>query len=444
MSRTAVSLRELLLTCLAVLHLSTIATAPVSAQAPVGAAHPAAPAAARRLTLEEARDLALANNLQLQLGQMNLAEKGIAVSAAKRDYFPKLLGTGAYLHFDDNLGTVLTFKRSGPGLILPSGSRVVEATVVNQNTAIASIMVAQPITKLIGVSALVDIARADEGIAAAQLEKGTRDLLSGVNQAYYGLLAAKRVKVALGLQLQALQPLLKASPNPELRLGELEVRKGLAETEKQIAELTDLLNQLLGLPPCTMLELVEPALPPVRVRCAAEAADFALANSPQVREAEQNIGKARAGIKAAKMDYLPDVNIVGGYAAQTAADYIQNDFTFVGVVGSYTFFDWCKRREVLKQRHQQMMMASQNVHAVMETVALDARKAFQAYKEAEELLHIAHETVLARQDAEKGATALPDIMTAKSATAKAQLDEMQAEVNFRVAHAKLLAVTGQP
>ena len=51
---------------------------------------------------------------------------------------------------------------------------------------------ADVITKLIAVSAAVDLARADEGVAAAQLDKGTRDLLSGVAQAYYGLLAAKR------------------------------------------------------------------------------------------------------------------------------------------------------------------------------------------------------------------------------------------------------------
>ena len=32
----------------------------------------------------------------------------------------------------------------------------------------------------------------------------------------------------------------------------------------------------------------------------------------------------------------------------------------------------------------------------------------------------------------------------KAATAKAQLEEMQAEVNYRLAHAKLLAAIGQP
>src|SRR5262245_46079509 len=76
----------------------------------------------------------------------------------------------------------------------------------------------------------------------------------------YGLLAAKRIHAALALQAGMLEQLLHAKPNAELRLGLLELRKGLADAEKQIAELTDLLIQLLGLPCGTCLELVEPAL----------------------------------------------------------------------------------------------------------------------------------------------------------------------------------------
>jgi hypothetical protein len=58
---------------------------------------------ADRLTLEQAKELALTNNKQLQLGQLNVQEKQIAVSAAKRDYFPKVLGLASYLHFDEPL-----------------------------------------------------------------------------------------------------------------------------------------------------------------------------------------------------------------------------------------------------------------------------------------------------------------------------------------------------
>jgi hypothetical protein len=60
-------------------------------------------------------------------------------------------------------------------------------------------MLAQPIAKLIAVNASVQVAHADEYVALAQLDKGTRDLLSGVAQA---------------LRVNLLEELLKVKPAP--------------------------------------------------------------------------------------------------------------------------------------------------------------------------------------------------------------------------------------
>src|SRR5262245_24863111 len=68
------------------------------------------PSAPLPLTLEQARETALANNRQLQLGHLNLAEKQLAASAAAKDYFPKAVAFGTYLHFNDDLGTVLATR----------------------------------------------------------------------------------------------------------------------------------------------------------------------------------------------------------------------------------------------------------------------------------------------------------------------------------------------
>jgi outer membrane protein TolC len=389
------------------------------------------------LTLDQARTLALESNKQLELGRMNIAEKGYVTNAARKDYLPKLLASLTYLHFDDPLGTLVTTR----GIILPQS---IPVNVVNQDTTLGTIMVVQPITKLISVSAAVDLGIADEAAAVAQLDKGTRELISGVTQAYYGLLATRRIHATLDLQTKALAPLLQANPAPELRLAALDVRKGIAATEQQSAELADLLNQLLGLPQGTALELVESPLPDVGVASAEDAAALALAHNPQVRIAEQDILRAQAGMKVAKADYLPDVYVFGAAASQSAADYIQDEFNMVGAQASWMLFEWGKRRQVVQQRDMQIAMAAKNVEVVRETVQIEARKRFQLFQQAHEGLQIAGEVVAARQDAEKGIQGLPAIMTAKGNTAKAQLDYMQAEVNYRLAHAKLQEVTGQP
>src|SRR5262249_9408141 len=140
-----------------------------------------------------------------------------ATNAARKDYFPKALGNVTYFHFNDNLGQVLTFERGKFGRLQP-GISTVSVPILNQDSTLSTVMVAQPITKLIAVNAAVQIARADENAAQAQLDKGTRDLLSGVAQAYYGLLGAQRIQTALELQVRLLEQLVSAKPAPELRI----------------------------------------------------------------------------------------------------------------------------------------------------------------------------------------------------------------------------------
>jgi outer membrane protein TolC len=390
-----------------------------------------------RLTLEEARQRALANNKALALARLNVDEKQHAVNAARKDYFPKFLGNVTYLHFDQPLGTVLTAGGGRLG-ILPA--RTVSVNVLNQDTALSTILVAQPITKLIAVNALVQIARADETIAQAKLDQGTKDVLSGVSQVYYGLLGARRIQAALELQARLLEQLAAAKPAPELKIALLEVRQGLPQVKGQVRELTDQLNNLLDLPPCTVLELVDPVPPAPPVRCADEAVQYALASNAEVREAEQNIAKAEAALKIARMSCLPDVNVLGGYANQTGADYIQDNIGYVGLTATHVFWEWGKRKDVKLQRQSQIALAHQNLLVTRDKVQLEARKTYGAFEQALETYRLAEEMVQARKEAEQGAAGPVAVMTAKGETAKAELEYMQAEIAYRVAHAKLMGV----
>jgi outer membrane protein TolC len=395
-----------------------------------------------RLTLGEAQELALRNNKALALARLNVEEKGHATAAARKDYFPKLIGSNDYFHFNDNLGSVVTFRRGQLGL-LPPGASIVNATVINQDTNLATVMLAQPITKLIAVNAAVQLARAEEGAAQAQLDKGTRDLLSGVAQAYYGLIGAQRIQTALELQASLIEQVLQAKPRPEVRIGLVGTRQELVKVLGQVQDLTHTLNDLLGLPPCTTLELVDPVPADLPVRCAEAAAELAVACNPEIRAAQQDIAKAEAAMKIARMAYLPDINVMGGYANQTSASYIQPNIGFFGVVGSYTFFEWGKKRDVKRQRELDIALAHQNVQVVIDKVQLDARKAYTAYDEAREAYRLAGEMVQARQEFEKTASGVAAAQ-AKADTARAQLEQMKAEIDYRVAHAKLAGLINAP
>lgn len=429
----------LMLVCLASILTATRATAEQPLPATVAKESAAPPV--RRLTLEEARQLALANNKSLELGRLNVSVKEYATSAAWRDYLPKIIGVDDYFHFNQDLGTVITIPGRPRGF-LPAGAITREVAVFNQDSNLATVMLAQPITKLILVNAAVKLARADREIAQAQLDKGTRDLLSGVTQAYYGLVGALRIQAALELQVKVLEPIVEAKPLPDLRASLVETRQGLAQVRQQIADLTQTLINLLGLPPCTCLEVVEPLPPELPVHCAGEAAELALANNPEIREAEQNIAKAEAGLQAARMECLPDVTVIGGFANQTAADYIQPDIGYLGVTASYTFWDWGKRRQIIRERETQISLAHQNVQVTADKVRLEAAKAYDDYEQTRETYRLAGEMVQVRQAAEKEATDPQNAVQAKGETIKAKLDAMKAEIAYRVAHAKLAGLIG--
>ncbi len=161
---------------------------------------------------------------------------------------------------------------------------------------------------------------------------------------------------------------------------------------------------LLDVPTCTHFELVEPPLPVAPVRCAEEAVGLALADSPEIREAEQNIAKACAAVAAGKLDYVPSIAVVGGYANQTGMDYVQPNIGFVGVMGTYTFVDWGKRRNTIHEREQMVAMATLKVEQTKDDVRQKALKAFREYEQSQQALKLAADMVAVRKDGEKAAT----------------------------------------
>jgi outer membrane protein TolC len=264
-------------------------------------------------------------------------------------------------------------------------------------------------------------------------------LLSGVAQAYYALLGAQRIEAALALQVQMLEGLVKKTPLPALRVGLLEAQQGLVQVRGQMRELNDQLDNLLDLPPCTRLELVEPIPVEPPVRCADDAAQVALANSPEVRAAQQDVAKARAALQVARLDYVPDVLLFGGFQNQTAVQAIQPTFSFLGVTANYTFWEWGKRKNITNQRKTQIALAEQNVQVTMDKVQLEARKTYNSFEQAREAYQLAAAMVQARKEAEKTAEG-PAAIQAKADTARAELDQMKAEIAYRVAHAQLAAI----
>ena len=190
-----------------------------------------------------------------------------------------------------------------------------------------------------------------------------------------------------------------------------------------------------------------PPLPVVSYRCADEVIGLALANSPEIREAQQTIAKADAAVRAGKLDYVPSLAIVGGYLNQTGASYIQQDIGFVGAFASFTIWDWGKRRNVIRERQSLRSAADLKLAQTEDDIRQKAVKAFREIGASQEALTMAGEMVELRQLAQKKAMEAPDLtalLKVSKDLALAQIDFVKAELAFRQAHVQLMTVIEDP
>jgi outer membrane protein TolC len=272
-----------------------------------------------------------------------------------------------------------------------------------------------------------------------------REVASGVEQLYWGLLAVRRIQAGAVEGVRGAE-MLAQTKNLEARIALVEARQGLQQANQQIADLQEQLNGLLDLPLGTTLELVEPPLPELPCRRAEDVVALALKASPEVREAQETIAKAEAATAAGKLDYVPSIALVSGYANQTAADYVQPNIGFVGVIGTYTFVDWGKRRNVIRERRTLIAMAHLKLGQTQDEVRQKATKLYRELVDSQTALKTAQEMVALRKEAVKSATtpeALRNpttLLKASKESALAEVDFVKTDLAYRQAYVQLMAL----
>jgi len=199
-----------------------------------------------------------------------------------------------------------------------------EAPLIGQNETLVAVTATQPITPLFQLKELYKINLADERIARAKAGMPVSETASKVEKAYYELLVAQRqlafskAKAAetenKWLVASSATPVVSDSHDEEL----IETSNTLAIATTKVKELTAALNDMVGWPSDTELQLVPPD-PRFENISLTEATDKAFAANPEVIEAEQNVVKARSASTLQKLAYVPTVAVMGGYDYQDRA-----------------------------------------------------------------------------------------------------------------------------
>jgi hypothetical protein len=403
----------------------------------------AAPGMPRRITLEEAQEAAAGNNPMARLGQSSVEAARQHRLAAEGDYFPKIAATGANFHFNKFMGEEITIERPIQG-----GTTTAGLPLVGKDMTFVSVTAAQPLTPIFKVQVGVAVARADErtAMAKAGIPVETAD---DVEKDYYDLLVAEReldMARANADLMHSKRLVASTSAPPAGAMGGesadgLMVEKELILAQAKVKQLTESLNSLLGFPADTELELVTPVTDSEDISLK-EATDAATTANPEVVAAEGDLVKARAGQRLAKLDYVPDIAVMGGYFYNAnAAPLLPRDFSYIGVLGSWTLWDWGKREHTLKERNAQVSEAELAVQLAKAKVAGAVKSSYYEMDRSRQLSELAHRlqraVPLERVGYDKEN---PELTTTR---AKIDIEALQADLAYRRALGSLKTLMGK-
>ena len=397
----------------------------------------------KHITLEQAKQQASrAISPASRLAQFSVEAARQHRLAVQSDYFPKISGTFTNFHFNKFMGQTFVIGRPLLATILPSS-----IPLVGKDSTMAAVTVVQPITPLLKIRQAVDLARADERIARAKAGMSVSAASGEVEKSYFELLIAQwRETLAKTHARKAANAQLVASTTPialdveKYHVETVEANEELIEASIKLKELTNSFDDLLGWPTGTELELDFPA-PLVENITFQEVSDRAVATNPDVIEAEQNLIKARAATKLAKLDYIPDVVAIWGYTFNNnVIPALPLDFSYVGVMASYNVFDFGKRERTIKERNAQVGMAEAALELVKAKAAASVKQTYFELVRARQVSEMTQQAdSVVRNIALKYAADDPEV---EASRAKLEIEMLQADLEHRQIYAKLSSLLG--
>jgi len=142
-----------------------------------------------------------------------------------------------------------------------------------------------------------------------------------------------------------------------------------------------------------------------------------------------------------KLEYVPDIAVIGAYSYQTAIPLLPKDFSFIGVMPTYNLFDFGKRERTIKERGAQVDMAKANLELVRAKVAAGAQKTVTDLDRTRRILELTRQIVsMQRAAMPRDQDPGPE---AKAALAKAEAEMFQADLDYRAAYVQLKRVMGE-
>jgi len=411
-------------------------------------------AAPRHITLQEAVQLALKHNHLVRIAGFQVDEKQQAKGVARSQYLPTIDNDTKAFHVTDSQFIELAAGSLGTvaGTPIPE-----QSDIINQGGhtfVVSSTTLVEPLTQLFTrVKPANDIASAELGASRANAQQTANEVALQVHQIYYRVLIAQLQRSAIESKIKAAQDL-QSERTQQVKFGSsleenliesraefLQAKQQLLATELALTDLTSQLDDAIGLPLTTDLDL-DPSVPEVRDTCQLDdCIKTALASHPEIVAAREEVRKASAGVQLSKADYVPDIAAFARYSYQDNVPFLARNFGSFGVQFSYNLFDGGRKRDAVRESDAELAQAKENLARVTDEVRLSVQVAYNKLQRTREMLGVSQELLdlrtessrVSAQQLEKGAAlqsqadaAAAQELDARTQLLQSQLDYLQA------------------
>jgi len=418
----------------------------------------------RHMTMQEAVQLALMHNHEIRIASYTVEEKQHAKEIAKSSYFPSIRNDSSFMHITDTQLVQINAGSLGiaDGTEIPPVNRILNQG--GRNLTTSGTQITQPLTTLLKIKRTNDMAQAEVKASREKAQLTGNDVALAVHQVYYKILIAQahrsateaRIKASENLQSERVEQVKFGSTLEQdlvdSRAQFLQAKQELLTTDLQLSDLNLKLNDLIGLPLSTALDL-DPAVAEVQPTCVREeCVRAATASHPEILAARAEVEKAQAAARLAKTDiWVPDVEAFARYSYANNVPFLARNFGTFGIHFGFDVFDSGRKKATLREREAQLSQAKENLAKLTDEVELTVQTAYNKLDRTQQMLKVSEEVVALRTESNRvmqqrmlqGAALNSQAAnaTAQQYDAKALL--LQSQLDFLQANDELLNAIGR-
>jgi outer membrane protein TolC len=418
----------------------------------------------RHMTLQEAVQLALKHNHDIRIAGYTVEEKQHAKEVAKSSYFPSIRNDSSFLHLTDTQ----LIEISAGSLGVAGGAQIPPvSSVINQggrNLTTSGTQITQPLTTLLKIKRANDMAQAEVKASREKAQLTGNNVALAVHQIYYKILIAQahrsateeRIKASDALQSERVQQVKFGSAleqeSIDSRAQLLQAQQEVLTTDLQLSDLKLELNDLIGLPLTTTLDL-DPVVTEIQETCRREeCVRTAESSHPEIRAARAEMEKAEAAVRSAKTDmWVPDVEAFARYSYANNVPFLARNFGTFGIHFGFDVFDSGRKKASLREREAQLSQAKENLAKLTDEVELTIQTAYNKLDRTQQMLKVSEEIVALRTESNRvmqqrmlqGAALNSQAANAIAQQYDAQALLLQSQLDFLQANDELLNAIGR-